>query len=124
MFRTLWVHPQEDSCIRIFLYGMFTCIEVSILAGGSVRYFLRTKLQKLRNARRKTTAYLSCFHLHMTYFAKDYQCKVSKSVHHHTIQINQPTRCNNLSSLLLDVYLQLNMFRASSRQSSGAQQMQ
>jgi len=32
-------------------------------------------------------------------------------VHHHTIQINQPTRCNNLSSLLLDFYLQLNMFR-------------
>ena len=31
-----------------------------------------------------------------------------------TIQINQPTRCNNLSSSLLDVYVQLNMFRASS----------
>jgi hypothetical protein len=33
------------------------------------------------------------------------------------IQINQPTRCNNFSSLLLDVCLQLNMFRASSRPS-------
>jgi len=32
-------------------------------------------------------------------------------VHHHTVQINQPTRCNNFSSLLLDVYVQLNMFR-------------
>jgi len=41
--------------------------------------------------------------------------KVCKSVHHHTIQINQPTRCNNFSSLLLHVYVQLNMFRASSR---------
>jgi hypothetical protein len=41
-----------------------------------------------------------------------------------TIQINQPTGCNNFSSLLLDVYLQLNMFRASSRPSSGAQQLQ
>ena len=50
--------------------------------------------------------------------------KVCKSVHHHTIQINQPTRCNNFSSLLLDVYIQLNMFRASSRPSSGAQQLQ
>jgi len=29
--------------------------------------------------------------------------KVCKPVHHHTIQINQPTRCNNFSSLLLDV---------------------
>jgi len=28
--------------------------------------------------------------------------KVCKSVHHHTFQINQPTRCNNLSSLLLN----------------------
>jgi len=40
------------------------------------------------------------------------------------IQINRPTRCNNFSSLLLDIYLQLNMFRASSRPSSGAQQLQ
>jgi hypothetical protein len=36
-------------------------------------------------------------------------------------QINQPTRCNNFSRLLLDVYLQLHMFRASSRPSSRAQ---
>jgi hypothetical protein len=50
--------------------------------------------------------------------------KVCKSVHHHTIQINQTTKCNNFSSLLLDVYVQLNMFRASSRPSSGAQQLQ
>jgi hypothetical protein len=47
--------------------------------------------------------------------------------HKHNIisnfQINQPTRCNNLSSLLLDVYsyVQRNMFQASSRPSSGAQ---
>jgi hypothetical protein len=45
-------------------------------------------------------------------------------VRHQTIQINQPTRCTNFSSLLLDVYVQLNMFRASSRPLSGAQQLQ
>jgi len=50
--------------------------------------------------------------------------EVCKSVHHHTFQINQPTRCNNFSSLLRDVYVQLNMFRASSRPSSRAQQLQ
>jgi hypothetical protein len=50
--------------------------------------------------------------------------QVCKSVQHHTNQINHPTRCNNASSLLLDVYVQLNMFRALSRPSSGAQQMQ
>jgi len=31
------------------------------------------------------------------------------------IQIHQPTSCNNFSSLLLDVYVQLNVFRVSSR---------
>jgi len=46
--------------------------------------------------------------------------KVCRSVLHHTMQINQPTRCKNFSSLLLDVYIQLNMFRASSRPLSGA----
>jgi uncharacterized membrane protein len=50
--------------------------------------------------------------------------KVCKSVHHHTIPINQPTRCNNFSSLLFDVYVRLNKFRASSRPPSGAQQLQ
>jgi hypothetical protein len=41
----------------------------------------------------------------------------------YAFQINQPTRCNNFSSLLLDIYAQLNMFRASSRPSSGTQQL-
>jgi hypothetical protein len=45
---------------------------------------------------------------------------VLKSVRHHTIQINQPTRCNSFTSLLLDVYVWLNMFRALPRLSSGA----
>jgi len=50
--------------------------------------------------------------------------KVCKPVDHHTFQINQPTRCNYSSSLLLDIYVQLNMIRASSCTSSGAQQLQ
>jgi len=45
---------------------------------------------------------------------------VRKSVHHHTIQINQPTRCNSFTSLLFDVYVWLNMFRAPLRLSSEA----
>jgi len=36
-----------------------------------------------------------------------------------SIPINQPTRCNSLTSLLLDVYVWLNMFRAPLRPSSG-----
>jgi len=48
------------------------------------------------------------------------QFNVRKSMHHHTIQINQPTRCNNLTSLLLDVYVWFNMFREPLCPSSGA----
>jgi hypothetical protein len=45
---------------------------------------------------------------------------VRQSVHHHTIQINQTTKCNSFTSLLLDVYVSLYMFRAPLRPSSGA----
>jgi hypothetical protein len=45
---------------------------------------------------------------------------ICKSVHHHTIQINQPTRCNNFTSLLLDIYVWLNMFWPSLCPLSGA----
>jgi hypothetical protein len=38
--------------------------------------------------------------------------------------MKQPNRCNNFSSLLLGVYIQLNMFRTSSNPSSGIQQLQ
>jgi hypothetical protein len=37
-----------------------------------------------------------------------------------TYQINQPTRCNSFTSLLLDIYVWLNMFWALPRPSSGA----
>jgi hypothetical protein len=36
------------------------------------------------------------------------------------MQINQPTRCNSFTSLLLDDYVWLNMFQALSRPLSGA----
>jgi len=45
---------------------------------------------------------------------------VHKSMHHHMIPIFQPTKCNSFTSLLLDVYVWLNMIRASPRSSSGA----
>jgi hypothetical protein len=45
---------------------------------------------------------------------------VRKSVHHHTIQTIQPTRCNSFTSLLFDIYVWLNMFWVSPRPSSGA----
>jgi len=38
----------------------------------------------------------------------------------HSVQINQPTRCNSFTSLLLDVCVGLNMFRTPLHPSSGA----
>jgi hypothetical protein len=51
---------------------------------------------------------------HMYFQNVFFPFKVRQSMHHHTFEINQPTRCNNFSSLLLDVYVRLNMFQASS----------
>jgi hypothetical protein len=37
-----------------------------------------------------------------------FKFKACKSVHHHTVPINQPVGCNSFPSLLLDVYVRLN----------------
>jgi hypothetical protein len=68
-----------------------------------------------------TQSYTELMHLNVAYF---FVFNVCKSVHRHTFQIKQPTRCNNSPSLLLGVYIQLNMLRASSRPSSRAQKLQ
>jgi len=55
-----------------------------------------------------------CYHNYIGYlqlYTRNKTFKVCKPVHHHTIQINQQTRCNSFTSLLLDVYVWLNMFR-------------
>jgi hypothetical protein len=49
--------------------------------------------------------------------------KFFKAVHHHTIQINQKLDATISSFYYPEVYLQLNIFRASSHPSSGAQQL-
>ena len=50
--------------------------------------------------------------------------KVCKSVHHHAIKIHHQIDASVSQVYYPDVYLQLNMFRASSRPSSGTQQLQ
>jgi hypothetical protein len=45
-------------------------------------------------------------------------------VHHHTIEINHQLDATISPVYYLNVYLQINVFRASSRPSSGAQQLQ
>jgi len=56
--------------------------------------------------------------------ASVYGFKVCKSVHHRTIQINHQLDATVSPVYYPDVYLQLNMFRASSRPSSEDQQLQ
>jgi hypothetical protein len=56
--------------------------------------------------------------------ANVYKFTVCRSVHHHTIQINHHLYATISPVYYPDVYLQLNMFRASSHPSSGAQQLQ
>ena len=71
--------------------------------------------QFITNMLQKWMWYSKCFTTLLMVF------DVPKSVHHHKTQIIQPTRCNSFTSLLLDVYVWLNMFRASPRPSSGAE---
>jgi hypothetical protein len=49
-----------------------------------------------------------------------YNFDIRKSVHRYTIQINQQKRCNSFTSLLLEVYVWLNVFRAPLRPLSEA----
>ena len=51
--------------------------------------------------------------------ASEFHCKLPITIFT-KIQIKQPTRCNSVTSFLLDVYVSLNMFRAPPRPSSGA----
>ena len=70
--------------------------------------------QFITNMLQKWMWYSKCFTTLLMVF------DVPKSVHHHKTQIIQPTRCNSFTSLLLDVYVWLDMFRAPFRPSSGA----
>jgi len=105
-------HQELNNCSStLWFYCWSVVVAVQLVMVGPVMTGLSIQLSNRSNVR--------IAELQGTKF------RVCKSVHHHIIQINQPTRCNNFSSLLLlDVYVQLNMFQASSSTSSGAQQRQ
>ena len=63
--------------------------------------------------------WISIKYLQLSIYIHTCMFDVRKSVHHHTIQIIQPVRCNSFTGLLLEVYVWLNMFRAPLRPSSG-----
>ena len=116
-----WVPEWQTLKTNVFLFILFKFHIASLCKRGKLKYPCLLILDT------KYTFVIRCgFWLPLGWRSRKimkHKFKFRKSVHHHTIQINQPTRCNNFSSLLLDVYLQLNMFRASSYPSSGAQQL-
>jgi hypothetical protein len=62
--------------------------------------------------------------LHQKDNQRNIKFKVCNSVHHQTIQINHQPYATVSPVYYPGAYLQLNMFQASSRPSSGAQQLQ
>ena len=73
---------------------------------------------------------LTIFLVRLTFYTENGDSRSCRSVgtnHSDTRRYNSnrsPTRCNNFSFYYPEVYLQLNMFRAFSRPSSGAQRLQ
>jgi hypothetical protein len=56
-----------------------------------------------------------CYHHYIGYlqlYTRNKTFKLRKPVHHYTIEINQSTKYNSFTSLWLDVYVWLNVFRA------------
>jgi hypothetical protein len=94
-----WPKCAENSSVNCTLYGIYTVTAFRTVDLSAINWTQETNYDNKKNEQ-----------VHMNMYD--------------SFQINQPTRCNNFSSLLLDVYVQLNMFRASSRPSSGAQQLQ
>jgi hypothetical protein len=97
-----------------------TCFKTECLSSGrrsyvQVWYSIVLYIHQYKYSCRFKTAYtVACNYIHGTVLLT-----FRKSAHHHTNQINQPTRCSSFTSLLLDVYVWLNMFRAPLRPSSG-----
>jgi hypothetical protein len=91
--------------------------------------FLYSDLKKLfvhlNTTKSALRQYFSFWHTEFTGLQNNYQVPIKNadvlnpvaSVYKVSIQISQPTRCNNFTSLLLDVLVWLNMFRAPTRPS-------
>ena len=87
----------------------FKGLIVAVIGYGSLLFLSKLLITQTVKAKKKKNP----LHLKQIQISKIkfFKFKICKPMHHHTIQINQPTRCKNFSSLLLEVYVQLNMFR-------------
>jgi hypothetical protein len=105
--------PLPSGCCILYIFS--TKISTEHFKHAALSPFFSSKCRLFHNA----TSFGSCIiHILHTGCVK---FKVCKSVHHRTIQINHQPDANSFSVYYPDVCLQLNMFRAFSRPSSGAQ---
>jgi hypothetical protein len=115
---------KKGLCVTLIIYKNFYkiwCLGISRKFVDKIQIRLKFEKNKGYITWRAMFIYNNIL-LNFCWNKKIFQTKfdVRKSVYHHTIQIIQPTRCNSFTSLLLDVYVWVNMFRASPRPSSGA----
>ena len=110
------VHSHEEICV----YLGFQCCQIYCKFAVELHvgfYVYLPKIKAVLNTSKYVGFYVYLPKVKAVLNTSKYD--VRKSVHHHTIQIIQPTRCNSFTSLLLDVYVWLNMFRVSPHPSSG-----
>jgi hypothetical protein len=103
--------------VGLILYLLAYSMKQSPSWGELTGFQLVKKFSAFYGARRFITAFTSARHLSLSWVSS-----IQSVAPHppswisililslHSIQTNQPTRCNNFPSLLLDVYVQLNMF--------------
>jgi len=96
------ITPPRGPCVYLYIYiYSFFQITVDIICCTNGNAWNNLKILS------GTDVALNQPHINAFYFTE--RPKFS----FHFFQLNQPTRCSKFSSLLLDVYLQLNMFQAS-----------
>ena len=78
MFRTSWVYPQEDSCVRSFLYGILACMELTIQK-LMIELIYITKLNSILWGRDVTHIYYAVVKSTITYAAETW-CLKAKTV--------------------------------------------
>jgi hypothetical protein len=124
-----WEYPLLSSRSSNSFLRLLPCLPVTSIPPcifPSVTRFRRQFLRRMRPIQFAFRLRISC-RIFLCFYMKYVNGRRTEFMfqqYYHTIQINQPIRCNNFSSILLDVCLQFNMFRASSHPSSGSQQLQ
>ena len=107
--------------VAITNYGKSVCDDIS---GDVAAYIGRSVMNYTLNFNLVFNKITCAFLGEQITLLVNFTFKFCKSVHHRTIQINHQPGAKISQVSYPDVYLQLNVLRAFSRQSSGAQRLQ